>query len=368
MGRKSPLYTMVSSSTVVDLVLAGATIGAGRLASRHYRALPEAPLSGNDNLGHVSIIVPARDEAPVLGRLLHSLRMLTYNDLDILVVDDESTDGTGDLARRLGVPVLPVKLAAGWSGKANACWVGAQHTAGEWLLFCDADTEHAPESLSCALALAERERAGMVSLLAHQTCGTVWERLLLPYAYFLYFVGARGINRRTDRSTANGQYILCRRESYQRFGGHAAVYDSLVEDVALARRAAAGGERVVLARGERIVSVRMYDSLEAIWQGFAKNSFRFVRLSPADGLLTAGASVLFASLFFRTLRARRWSSRLGLGMAPIIALLPWYRDFGVQGRYVAGFPLAAIVFQLIALDSLRSTVVPGATHWKGREY
>lgn len=359
---------MPIKSSVLDLVLIAAAAGAGRHALRNYRALPEPPTEGRSDYGHVSIIVPARNEAVILPRLLESLLALSYQDADILVVDDGSTDQTAAVARSLGVPVLRVDLPAGWSGKSHACWVGAQHTHGEWLLFCDADTQHACTSLNRVLALAVEESVDVVSLLARQECPTFWERVLLPYIYFLYFVGARHINQRANRSTANGQYILCKRDSYQRFGGHRAVRSSLVEDVALARVAARNGHRVVLARGESMLRVRMYDGLSAIWLGFGKNSFRFVRLSPTDGAITVASSVLFATLLLRGARAKSRSARIALPLVPALSMLPWYRAFGVPARYVAGFPLAAAVFQLIALDSIRRTLIPGATTWKGRRY
>lgn len=352
-----------------DWLLAFAAFAAGRLAQRNYLRLPGLPLAARLDTGHVSIIVPCRNESTRLPALLASLHDLEYGDHDVLVVDDGSSDGTAEVARRAGVPVVSAgELPLGWAGKPHACWQGARQTRGEWLLFTDADTRHRPASLGRAIALADEHDAEVVSLLANQICSTFWERVLLPYAYFLYFTGAGGVNTSRERRIANGQYILCRRDAYQRFGGHAAVRDSLIEDVQLARVAVRLGVRVVLARGEDAVEVRMYENLAALWQGFSKNTFRFVRDSPRSGIVTAVTGLLFATCAMRAVKLEKPQATVLCLIAPTVALGPWYRRFNVTWQYAALFPLAATIFQVVALDSIRRTISPGQTVWKGRRY
>ncbi|MGH2447179.1 MAG: glycosyltransferase [Chloroflexota bacterium] len=347
-------------------LVAGLQLLIGWMADRHYRSLPEMPAASSEADGHVSIIVPARNEEQALPHLLESLGGLDYPDYDVLVVDDGSTDRTAAVTRQAGVDVLRVEgPPAGWTGKTFACFTGAEATDGRWLLFTDADTVHGPRSLSAGLELARREQAEVVSLLAQQRCRSVWERLLLPYAYALYFAGARRPNQAGGPGIANGQYILILREAYRRIDGHRAVRGSIVEDVRLARVAQSHGIHVVLARGEDHLDVSMYRDLAHLWEGMGKNASRFLREQPSTGVVTALAGMILGSSIVLASRCP-WRQRLVLLACPALALAPWYRRFGVHPLLAVLHPLTAAVFQVLALDSLRKQVT-GAT-WKGRRY
>jgi chlorobactene glucosyltransferase len=317
----------------------------------------------------VSIVIPARNEADRLRSLLESLTRLRYPDFDVLVVDDASSDGTGDVAARHGARVLRVERPdPGWTGKCFACWSGARATEGEWLLFTDADTIHGPESLGLALALAQDRDAGLCSLLAQQRLASFWERLLLPYAYFLYFVGAWNLNVARGVPVANGQYVLFRRRDYDCLGGHAAVRGSVIEDVSLARAARDVGIRVVLAHGEPHLEVRMYRDLRELWEGLSKNAFRFVRASPSTGALTVAASIAFGTALPAAIRARSKFVRFALLLLPAVTLARWNRRFGAEVSVALLHPLTAAGFLALALDSVRRTFTPDGTAWKGRRY
>ncbi len=340
----------------------------GWAASRHYRTLPMLTGESGPTEGDVSIVIPARDEADRLPDLLKSLSSLEYAAYEIIVVDDESSDRTGEIAAEMGARVIRVDcLPGGWTGKAYACQIGADATRGRWLLFTDADTVHAPRSLQLALRAAIETDSGLVSLLARQRCRTFWEQLLLPYAYALYFIGARNVNMPGGPAVANGQYMLFRRDDYNRAGGHAAVRGDIIEDISMARLLASRGSRVTLLRGEKYLSVRMYPRLSTLWEGFAKNAFRFTRVSPVTGIPTALGGLVFLTGSTRLLRAG-WPSRLVLLSVSAAALRPWYVLFGVRPIMAILTPLAALTFQIIALDSIRRTVLPTGTIWKRRRY
>ncbi len=338
-------------------------------AEFNYRALPQARGISSREDEEVSIIIPARNEAHRLPALLRSLAALRYPNYQVIVVDDASSDGTGDLARASGARVITlVGPPPGWTGKAYACARGAEVADGAWLLFTDADTVHQPGSLHVALAVAQNEQVDLVSFLARQDCIGFWERVVLPYAYFLYFVGAFRLNGTPRGAIANGQYILMRRESYLACGGHSAVRASLIEDIALARQAASLGVRASLARGEQQVSVRMYDSLGGLWEGFAKNAFGFVRVSPLRGVCTAVGGIACGMALPAAWRASSTPLRLALLCTPLWAVARWQQRFGVSPLMAALYPLAATVFQLIALDSTRRALTGAGATWKGRQY
>jgi chlorobactene glucosyltransferase len=354
------------------------------LSARHYRRLPAIRPSAPENwdeLPGVSIVIPARNEALHLPRLLRSFTRLNYSNFEVLVVDDGSTDETAAIA--LSFADSGVRLAQsagpppGWTGKNYACWLGAHQTSKPWLLFTDADTVHAPESLRAAVTFALEHRAGALSLFTRQECRGFWERLLLPFAYQQYFLGVRPrqVNSPAGPALANGHYFLIRRDVYQTAGGHAACAGSIIDDVALAGRLKASGSIPLACRGEQLVSVRMYSSLGAIAEGFTKNSYAFVREQRAAGALvalsTASAAgmlpALLGALAGKRSRKRRVAALAAYG-AQAAGLVFWVRLFGVPLRYALLAPLAAIIFLGIALRSAVRTITGRAVTWKGRSY
>ncbi len=354
------------------------------LSARHYRCLPAIRPSAPENwdeLPGVSIIVPARNEALHLPRLLRSFTRLNYSDFEVLVVDDGSADETAAIA--LSFADSGVRLAQsagpppGWTGKNYACWLGAEQARKPWLLFTDADTVHAPESLRAAITFALKHRAGALSLFTRQECRGFWERLLLPFAYQQYFLGVRPrqVNSPAGAALANGQYFLIRRDAYQTAGGHAACAGSIIDDVALAGRLKAKGFVPLACRGEGLVSVRMYTSLGAVAEGFTKNSYAFVREQRSAGALvalsTASAAgvlpALLGALVGKRSRKRRVAALAAYG-AQAAGLVFWVRLFGVPLRYALLAPLAAVIFLGIALRSAARTITGRAVTWKGRSY
>jgi hypothetical protein len=126
--------------------------------------------------------------------------------------------------------------------------------------------------------------------------------------------------------------------------------------------------RVVLARGEDHLQVRMYNDLLSLWEGFSKNAVRFVTVSPQSGVPTVLAGMAYGAALPTAWRQRSPFLRLALLLTPALGLLPWERRFGVPVIYAFLYPLAAAVFQTIALDSIRRSLIPGETVWKGRRY
>src|SRR5687767_4141658 len=204
----------------------------------------------------VSIIVPARNEAINIGHCLSSLVTSSYPHREIIVVDDASTDSTGDIARAFAdrepgqiTVVNNDPLPEGWVGKSWACWTGYQRSRGELLLFTDADTRHGEDLLAHAVGAQTRTSAGLVSLLPRQRMESFWERVILPHiflAIMIRFPNSDRVSRtRNPRSViANGQFMLLPRGTYEAIGGHRAVRGYVVEDLAIAQAVVRSGQRM----------------------------------------------------------------------------------------------------------------------------
>ena len=334
----------------------------------NYIFLPQLPFAANVKSPDLTVIIPARNEAHQIGRAVKS-----FPGLSVIVVDDASSDNTSQIARESGAQVIPApSLSEGHKGKPNACAEGARHAHTKWILFVDADTWFDPPFAASLVDYAEATGVSFLTAFLEQVCLTIWEKALLPYAFALYFTGvsARAVNNPKSRqSLANGQCMLFERAVYEKLGGHSAVADSVIEDVALARYAKQNGVSVRVIRAEQLGHVRMYDGLAAIWQGFQKNSFRFLLINPWSGVQVVLASILLTS----------WAPVLLLGLSdyptfslaptpvtllffvPFLALLPWYR-----GLNVLFAPIGIYLFQFIALNGMVTTILRRPVQWKSR--
>jgi chlorobactene glucosyltransferase len=236
-----------------------------------YAPAPSGPL--------VSVIIPARNEARNIERCIRSILATTYPTIEVIVVDDRSTDGTGDLVERLGRGVRLVRgaeLPPGWFGKQWALVQGYRVARGALLLFADADTKHEPELIARAVTARAAERADLFSVIPRQEMVTFWERLIQPHV-FLALQARVGDLRRVNRTRidwnaiANGQFILVTRGSYEGIGTHEAVKSSVTDDVMLAQAYVRNGLDIFLAHAPHDMRTRMYGSLREIVAGWSKN-------------------------------------------------------------------------------------------------
>lgn len=352
----------VAALSAAAIVAAGCLFF-GRKSHRNYLALPEVVRTEAPTPA-VAVIIPARNEEANIERCVRS-----FPGLRVIVVDDASTDRTAELARAAGAEVVSAPaLLKGAKGKPNACWAGSQHAETEWLLFVDADTWYEPAFVSSLAAYAEREKLDAATVFPKQELCTWSERMLLPYAFALYFTGvsAEGVNNpATDESLANGQCLLYRTGPYRFTGGHRAVIGSVIEDVELARIVKRHRLKLRVLRSESLAHVRMYDSLQAIWRGFEKNSFRFLLINPKTGAQVVMASILMTSwlpVLVVLLAAGLPLAAAAFALLPAAVFAPWYGGFL---RALLAAP-AIYLFQLIALNGMISTTFGRKAIWKGR--
>lgn len=330
---------------------------------RNYLRLPELPVDPGE-VTSLTTVVPARNEERNIRQVVSSFPMN-----EVVVVDDYSTDNTAEVARKAGAYVMqPPQLKRGMVGKNNACQAGAAQSTADWLLFVDADTRYRPEFAPSLVSYARKENLSLTTVFLRQECVTVWEKMILPYAFALYFCGvsADQVNSASgSESLANGQCMLWKRSAYEFVGGHGSVMSSVIEDVELARLAKRHTLRLRVLRAEKLGSVRMYDGLGSIWRGFEKNAFRFLVINPGTGFQVVLASIAMASWLpmVATLMAYQlWIAAALFYFLPSLLFAPWYGGFG-RALLV---PYGIYFFQLIALNAMVATTFGRRTLWKGR--
>ncbi len=240
----------------------------------------------------LSVIVPARNEADNIEAIAASILASTHQPLQLILVDDRSTDDTAARMATVAAQdsrVLVVhggELPDGWFGKPWACAQGAAVATGTILLFTDADTRHTPGLAGRAIAALQADRADLLTLTSHQLCVTFWERVVMPQVMVVLGIrfAPQLVNRATrpDQVVANGQFIMVPRASYDALGGHAAVKDRVVEDLALAQRTIRLGRRLRVWYSGTLLTTRMYRGLGDLIEGWSKNLSVGARESAPD--------------------------------------------------------------------------------------
>jgi chlorobactene glucosyltransferase len=338
----------------------------------------------------VSVIVPARNESRNIAECLRSILASSYPRLEVIAVNDHSTDDTGPSARTVAaedsrlVVIDNPELPPDWFGKQWACQNGANAASGSILIFMDADARAADDLIARSVNGMLRTGADFYSVLGRQEMVTFWERLLQMQVFTVLmtrFGGTEIVNRagKSSAKIANGQYLMVRRTTYDEFGGHGLVRGYVAEDLMLAQRYFELGKRTVLVMGTNQLSTRMYTSLRELIGGWRKNLFAGGRHSmPMGGRAATLAPLLLPLPFLMQLAPpvllilaialglptlELWSA-LTTGFT-LLTWLAYYRAARLPALYVLLYPLGAAMTLYIAL----SAIIRGSrVEWKGREY
>lgn len=359
--------------------------------ARHSLSLDDVPAATPSDAPRVSVVIPARNERRNIERCVRSVLGAAYPNFEVIVVDDHSTDGTGDIARRIACDdsrlrvVDAPELPDGWFGKQWACATGARESRGDLLLFTDADTTHSPDLLPRAVNAMRARGAELFSVAGNQEMHSFWERIIQPQMFALLSIrygGSEHVSnaKRPVDAIANGQFILVRRESYDAIGGHAAVRDRVAEDMAMAQAFVATRRRIALFVANDQLSTHMYSSLPELIAGWGKNIYAGGRMATLGGAVGRAAYpfvLLGMPLFGLVPPVVLLAGLLGMisgqwlvwsAIVIIVSILFWaalYRYMGESAGYALLYPLGFAMLFVIAAGAVRRGQ---RVEWKQRSY
>ena len=359
--------------------------------ARFSRSLDEESAEPTHEAPIVSLVIPARNEAHNIRRCVESALASRYPRLEVIVVDDHSTDDTGAIVTELALRdarlrvIIPPALPSGWFGKQWACATGAKLARGEVLGFMDADTVQAPDLVPRVVNAMRARDADLLSVAGTQELGSFWERMIQPQIFAVMlqrFGGTELVNRSrsVSQKIANGQCLWVRRESYDALEGHAAVKHEVAEDLALAQHWFRAGRTVTLVLGLDQLSTRMYTSLRELIEGWGKNIYAGGRKAMPLGAL--GRAIYPLLLVTPGLLGVIPPLLLVLGLLGVVgpAVLTWawittganlvwwllvYTWLRLSPVYALLHPLGAAMLTYIALGAI---VRGRRVRWKEREY
>ncbi|MFN4190622.1 MAG: glycosyltransferase [Pseudothermotoga sp.] len=355
----------------IDIVffLLTAVISLISISTRSKRML-QFHESGAQKNYRISIVIPARNEEQNIGKILTLLRKQSILPNEIIVVNDNSSDKTSEIAKGFeNIKVVDLKEdpPKGWVGKSWAIWNGFQHSTGEILIFMDADVEPGENAVQALIEQFEKQ-GGLLSVWPYQRFERFYEHFTAVFNILvIYGSNTLGFPYKTP-SGAFGPVILTSRKDYEYTGGHQAIRDSVLEDIKLAKLYIKRGIKVSNFLGNGIIKFRMYPAgFKQLFQGFSKNM--------SSGATTGGPLTFLLFLLWMAGYYSSFSSfdlslaytafrYIGLSLFFYLLLKPtgdyrWYDALL--------YPLHFLFFIVVFLYSLYQTVVLKKVNWKGRK-
>jgi cellulose synthase/poly-beta-1,6-N-acetylglucosamine synthase-like glycosyltransferase len=356
-----------------------AWLAVGWIALQGARRLPRLmPTAAGGALPSLSVIVPARNEAATLPRSLPSLLRQTYPGLEVIALDDRSTDATGRILESLNQqhPQLTViritSLPDGWLGKTHALFVGSQAAHGDWLLFTDADVVFHPRCLETAMAYAMTHGPDHLVVLPRTETGGFWEPILVGCFGLLFGIIFRPWQASDPRSRAFigvGAFNLIRRSAYERIGTHRAMAMAMVDDLELGRLVKTKGLRQVAVQGDDLLRVRWQIGLSGIVHGLEKNSFAGMGYSVIR--TTSACLALAACGILPFLAAPLGQAKLLWSisaLAGIIAQACFAREARLPFWSALFYPAGTAVLCFTVVRSMLLAIWRRRVEWRGTSY
>lgn len=323
----------------------------------------------------VSILIPARNEEKNLKKCVTSIMNQNYENFELIVLDDNSTDDTlkilKNLQKKFNFKVLQgLPLENGWLGKNYACKQLSEHSTGEILIFTDADNYISPYAIENTVSYIDRYNLSFFSAFPQQITKTFWEKLIIPVIDLLLFsflpLWANYLSKNPAFAAANGQWIAVIKDDYLLIGGHKSVKNKVVEDVSLCREFKRKNLKVMTASGKGVVFGRMYSKFYEIWEGFSKNIFGLTDFNLIPFFLIL--SILLISSVFPYFML---FIHLKFAIILISLILLWRLILSLRyghNPFISLFlhPVSIIIIILIGINSVIK-YYKGGLNWKGRK-
>jgi glycosyltransferase involved in cell wall biosynthesis len=354
------------------------------ITRKEWNVPPEWIISCESNrvAPSVTIVVPARNEAHTIEPALRSLRKLDYPNYEIIVVDDRSEDGTGEVIRRVaaesdGVPVRVIsvrELPPGWLGKTHAMWAGAREGKGEWILFTDADVIFRPDSVRRAIAYAEKQETDHLVLFPTMLTYTFGERMMTSLFQVLIGFGHRPwkvANPDARDYIGVGAFNMIRRSVYEKIGTYERLRMSIMDDMDLGRVVKKCRYHQRCAFGANLARIHWAQGVKGIVNNVTKNFFAYMRFNPWIAFASTFLMVLlnvwpFLAVFF----SGDWATigyivslvcilAIHAGMSPKSGIGPWY---------FFTHPISTSIFAYAVALSAVTTLRQGGVEWRGTLY
>lgn len=368
---------------LLAFIAAGFWLGSLPALISGFRRVPnlrDLPALPDSECPRLSIIVPACNEAETVEPAMRSLLRVDYPSVEIIAVEDRSTDATGEILDRLAQedPRLRVlhlrELPPGWLGKNNALHQGAAHASGDWLLFTDADVVYEPDALRRALALAQGGEWDHLVVYPLLEAKGFWERAFISFFMVIFNIRFRtweAAKKQSKGYVGVGAFNLVRASVYQQLGGHERLKMDVADDVHLGKLIKLSGYRQCLSEAPERIRVRWAFGLRGIIHVLTKNAFAghdYSWLLIVRSIIGLGIVAIWPwlGLFTGPILAR---ALCGATLAAMFTLQAFFaRRGGIQAGYALAWPLAALLFLYISIRSGVLTERQGGVYWRGTFY
>ncbi|MEH7302573.1 glycosyltransferase [Neobacillus drentensis] len=350
----------------------------------NLQQLPK-PVKGNDQLDKqtFSILIPARNEAERIGACLESISNQTIRPVEVLVLDDHSTDETkfvvGQWCKKN--PTIRLMkgsdLKEGWIGKSFACHQLAKSAKGDWLLFLDADVRLDHHAMEKIVKFASDQKTGMISGFPRQQVFSWLEKIVVPMMMFMVasHLPIRWVRKSNDPRfvAAHGGFICIEASCYQAVGGHERIRNHLVDDMELAKLVKRNGFPFTLASIKDLAYMRMYKNAAEVWEGYRKNIFpgvnRNLWILSMVMFFYIGLYLLPAGVIVLNWNQMSLFIPAFLSYLLAVCIKGWidYRN-GIPWWYGIFVPISVLIILLIGMDSVRMAWTNKGYVWKGRRY